>query len=243
MDIIMIDFKINSQPDDESCGPTCLHAIYQYYGLDISYEEVANQVESFLSGGTIAPMLGKHALQLGFKVTLYVNNLQLYDPTWFNSDGSSNTDVLREMLMQQMRYKRNQYLARGTHAALDFLTLGGAIYFRCLTAEILKEYFARQIPILTGLNSTYLYNCSRELFNNEGKSRSDPIRGLPCGHFVVLCGYNQKHRLVVVADPYKKNPVSGDNYYTVSIHRLINAIMLGVVTRDGNLLIIEPKNS
>lgn len=43
----MIDFKINSQPDDESCGPTCLHAIYQYYGLDISYEEVANQVESF----------------------------------------------------------------------------------------------------------------------------------------------------------------------------------------------------
>ncbi|HAU0282044.1 TPA: peptidase-C39 like family protein, partial [Legionella pneumophila] len=39
----------------------------------------------------------------------------------------------------------------------------------------------------------------------------------------------------------KKNPVSGDNYYTVSIHRLINAIMLGVVTRDGNLLIIEPK--
>lgn len=125
----MIDFKINSQPNDESCGPTCLHAIYQHYGLDISYEEVASQVESFLSGGTIAPMLGKHALQLGFKVTLYVNNLHLYDPTWFNSDGSSNTDVLREMLMQQMRYKRNQYLARGTHAILDFLTLGALSIF------------------------------------------------------------------------------------------------------------------
>lgn len=231
---------MNAQPDDESCGPTCLHAIYKHYGLNISYEEVVSQVERSLSGGTLAPMLGTHALKLGFKVTLYVNNLQLYDPTWFNHDGTANNIILREKLMQQMRYKRNRFLAKGTHAVLDFLTLGGTIHFNCLTVDLLKTYFERQIPILTGLSSTYLYNCSRELFTKEGKSVNDNIRGHPCGHFVVLCGYNDTHRLVVVADPYKENPVSGDHYYSVSSHRLINAIMLGVVTYDGNLLIIEP---
>ncbi len=237
---MMIDFKMNAQPDDESCGPTCLHAIYQHYGLDITYDEVVNQVLRSLSGGTIAPMLGIHALKSGFKVTLYVNNLQLYDPTWFNYDGSSNPDVLSEKLIQQMKCKKNRHLAQGTHAVLDFLSLGGTINFRCLTVEILQHYLEKGIPIVTGLSSTYLYNCSRELFV-DGKSINDDVRGQPCGHFVVLCGYRNEEQLVVVADPYRANPVSGDHYYTVSNHRLINAIILGVVTRDGNLLVIEPK--
>lgn len=238
----MIDFKMNAQPDDESCGPTCLHAIYKHYNLDITYEEVVSEVERSISGGTLAPLLGKHALRLGFKVTLYVNNLQLYDPSWFNQDGTSNSDFLREKLMQQMRIKRNRFLAKGTHSALDFLNLGGAIRFRNLTIELLKEYFDRSIPILTGLSSTFLYNSCREFFTKEGKSISDDVRGHPCGHFVVLCGYNKKEQLVVVADPFKENPVSGDHYYSVSSQRLINAIMLGVVTLDGNLLMIEPKD-
>lgn len=237
----MIGFKMDAQPDDESCGPTCLHAVYKYYGLDITYEELVKQVERSLSGGTLAPMLGKHALQSGFKVTLFVNNLQLYDPTWFNQDGSSNPDVLSDKLSQQVSCKKNRHLAIGTHSVLDFLSLGGTIYFRCMTDEILRTYLERDVPIITGLSSTYLYNCSRELFTNEGQSINDDVRGQPCGHFVVLCGYNNVEQSVVVADPFKANPVSGDNYYTVPTQRLINAIMLGIVTRDGNLLVIEQK--
>lgn len=237
----MIDFKMDAQPDDESCGPTCLHAVYKYYGLDITYQELVKQVERSLSGGTLAPMLGKHALQSGFKVTLFVNNLQLYDPTWFNQDGSSNPDVLSDKLIQQVSCKKNRHLTIGTHSVLDFLSLGGTIYFRCMAADILRTYLERGVPIITGLSSTYLYNCSRELFTNDGQSINDDVRGQPCGHFVVLCGYNNDEQSVVVADPFKANPVSGDNYYTVSTQRLINAIMLGIVTRDGNLLIVEQK--
>lgn len=239
----MIEFKINEQPDDESCGPTCLHSIYKHYGLDISYDEIVTQVERSLSGGTLAPLLGKHALQSGFKVTLYVNNLDLYDPAWFNKDGSSNANYLREKLMQQMRFKRDRFLARGTHSSLDFLTLGGTVRFQTLTIELLEQYFDQGTPVLTGLSSTYLYNVSREVFTREGKSVSDDIRGQPCGHFVVLCGHDEQNGLVVVADPFKANPVSGDHYYKVTSQRLINAIMLGVVTLDGNLLIIEPKDA
>lgn len=238
----MIDFKINPQPDDESCGPTCLHALYQHYGLDITYAQVVAEVERSISGGTLAPMLGTHALKQGFKVTLYVNNLQMYDPSWFDN-GETTTKYLRDKLMEQMRFKRNRFLAKGTHSILDFLTLGGTIRFLTLSPELLKEYMDKDIPIITGLSSTYLYNSSREYFTKEGKSISDDIRGQPCGHFVVLCGYKKTTKMVVVADPFKANPMSGDNYYEVSVQRLINAIMLGVVTLDGTLLIIEPKNA
>jgi hypothetical protein len=238
----MIDFKMVAQPDDESCGPTCLYAIYQHYGLNITYEEVVSQVERSISGGTLAPMLGKHALQQGFKATLYVNNLEMYDPTWFHHDYDGG-NFLREKLMEQMRRKRNRFLAKGTHAVLDFIVLGGEIRFHTLSVDLLKKYFIQQTPILTGLSSTYLYNSSRELFTKEGECVSDDIQGRPTGHFVVLCGYNDKRRLVVVADPFKSNPVSGDHYYSVSIQRLINAILLGVYTFDGNMLIIEPKET
>jgi hypothetical protein len=42
-----------------------------------------------------------------------------------------------------------------------------------------------------------------------------------------------------VADPYQDNPYSSDLYYHVPVGRLINAIMLGIVTYDANLLIIS----
>ncbi len=107
--------------------------------------------------------------------------------------------------------------------------------------QLLKNYFDQKTPILTGLSATYLYRCPREHFTPEGKSFYDDIHGAPCGHFVVLCGYDDLHRRVVIADPALENPLSHDSYYKVSIHRLINAIMLGVLTYDANLLIIEPK--
>jgi hypothetical protein len=39
---------------------------------------------------------------------------------------------------------------------------------------------------------------------------------------------------VLVADPYQDNPYSKDLYYHVPVGRLINAIMLGIVTYDAN---------
>ncbi len=57
----------------------------------------------------------------------------------------------------------------------------------------------------------------------------------------MLCGYDKEKREVLVADPYKMNPVSNDHYYMVSIARLLGAVLLGILTHDANLLIIEPK--
>jgi hypothetical protein len=236
----VINLTIQTQPTDETCGPTCLHAIYRYYGLTISLEEVISQVERSLSGGTLAALLGKHAIAQGFKATIYTNNLNVFDPSWFELNGSCRSRIL-DKLNAQNQHKLEPQILQASTAYAQFIELGGVILFRTLTVHLLKEYFKRKLPILTGLSATYLYRCTRERFTNAGISIYDDIRGTPCGHFVVLCGYDDKKKNVVIADPHRENPLATDNYYKVNISRLINAIMLGVLTQDGNLLIIEPK--
>ena len=236
----MIDLTIRTQPDDETCGPTSVHAIYHYYGLTISLREVIDTIEHSLSGGTLSPLLGKHALMHGFDATIYVNQLDLFDPTWFKKSQAPR-EVLLTKLKSQDKFKQAKGLTAVSKAFQEFLELGGNVRFKTIDVQLFREYFKKNIPILTGLNSTYLYRTSRELFTQEGESFFDDIQGLACGHFVVLCGYDEKKRRVVVADPFRENPLSKNNFYKVSLARLINAIMLGAQTYDASLLIITPK--
>ena len=237
----MIDIKIDAQPNDSTCGATCLHAIYRYYGLDISHNEVISSVKKSLSGGTLATLLGTHALKQGFNVTVYTNNLYVVDPSWFDLDGSGVPELICSKLEEQLKYKHNKDLVNITEACLGYFKLGGQMRFQTLTKELLDGFFTNNTPIMTGLSATYLYRCLREFYTDKGVSVYDDVRGGPCGHFVILCGYDNSRKHVVVADPHKENPLAHNNYYYVDINRLINAIMLGVITSDGTLVIIEPK--
>lgn len=70
--------------------------------------------------------------------------------------------------------------------------------------------------------------------------RDDDVRGDPSGHFVVLCGYDKDSGTVLVADPLQPNPLSESHIYGIAVERVICAILLGILTYDANLLIIEP---
>jgi hypothetical protein len=223
------------QPDDTTCGPTCLHSVYEYYGDSISLQEVITEVKCVKGGGTLAVLLGNHALGRGYKATIYTYNLHVFDPTWFQDQGS-----LAEKLKAQAAVKKEERLFFATQGYLDFLEKGGRLLFEDLTIGLIRHFLKKSVPILTGLSSTYLYRAARE---NPHTNLDDDIAGIPTGHFVVLCGYDKMKREVLVADPYKTNPVSNDHYYMVSIARLLGAVLLGILTHDANLLIIEPKGS
>jgi len=226
---------IKSQPDDITCGPTCLHAVYTYFGDKISLDKVIGQVKQLKGGGTLAVLLGCHALRRGYRAKLYTFNLQVFDPTWFASGASA----IEERLTAQMEVKRNPKVRTASKAYLDFLRLGGRICFEDLTSSLIRGLLKRSIPILTGLSATFLYRTARETALGK-KLVYDDIRGEPTGHFVVLCGYNMQDRTALVADPLLPNPISNSPIYTVRLNRLICAIMLGILTYDANLLIITP---
>ncbi|MCF8435463.1 MAG: C39 family peptidase [Ignavibacteriales bacterium] len=233
----MIPLKILPQPDDVSCGPTSLHSVYNFYGDNIALQTVISEIQALEEGGTLAVILGNHALKRGYKAKIYTFNVKLFDPSWF---GKGNVD-LSEKLTEQKKHKRSKKLQMASDAYLEFLQLGGKVLFKDLTIHLLRKYFESGVPVLTGLSATYLYNEKREYSPDGVTSIFDDVRGLPMGHFVVLCGYDNEKQHIIVADPFAANPVSGNNYYSVRANRLIHSIMLGIVTYDANLLIITPK--
>ncbi|MDZ7764462.1 MAG: hypothetical protein U5K00_08555 [Melioribacteraceae bacterium] len=231
----MIPIKIMTQPDDVTCGPTSLHAVYNYFGDKITLSQVISEISYLDEGGTLAVMLGIHSLKRNYEATIYTYNLSVFDPTWFNG----KTDI-KAKLIEQKKLKKNRRLRNATDSYVEFLSLGGKIDFVNLTPSLFNKLFEKKLPILTGLSATYLYNCSREAWSGN-KSVYDDVKGYPTGHFVILSGYDEVSHDVVVADPYRENPVSGDNYYSVKVSRLINSILLGILTFDSNLLVIKPK--
>ncbi len=244
----MLNIKIQTQPDDVTCGPTSLHSVYEYYGDHISLEQTITEAKSVVTGGTLAPLLAIHALKRGYQCLIYAYNIDIFDPTWFNHQKLNNQQLI-EKLTLQLNHKNMLRIIESSEAYIHYLELGGTVLQKNLTPQLLKQIFKQKIPIITGLSATYLYQSMREYENpnieetkdNQNLTVYDDLIGMPGGHFVVLCGYDKTHRHVVVADPHQANPISGDNYYKVSISRLINAIMLGVLTYDANLLLISKK--
>lgn len=228
-----LPIRMLPQPDETTCGPTCLHAVYDYWGDDTPLSAVIERTHRLEFGGTFATFLACDALRHGYLATLYTYNLTVFDPTWF----VPGVD-LSERLRQQRREKPDDLrLQHVTESYLEFLRLGGRLRLSDLSHALIRGLLRRNLPVITGLSSTYLYRAAREYGPDDVP---DDIRGLPAGHFVVLAGYDRRKRRVLVADPYWRHPYSPSHEYWVSVDRVVGAVLLGIVTHDANLLLVHP---
>jgi hypothetical protein len=216
------------QPTASSCGPTCLHAVYRYYGLEIDLDRLIAEITELEGGGTLSVFLGQHALRNGFRARLVSYNLQIFDPTWWDL----GRDGIRDRLERRIAHLRDDRSIASHRAYLRYLDLGGELDFFDLDEDSLSALLLEGAPVLTGLSATYLYRHARE--TPEG--RRDDVAGSPVGHFVVATGWHAGSREVVVVDPFEENPFNPEGEYRVDVHRFINSVMLGIVTYDGNLL-------
>lgn len=236
-------FQMSAQPDDTTCGPTCLHCVYRYYGDEVGLDQVISETGQLTSGGTLAAFLGCHALRRGYRTRIYTYNLQLFDPTWFRISSAA----IVKKLTQQKEVKSYPQLHVASDAYIEYLNLGGEVRMEVLNTELILHYLAQGIPILTGLCSTFLYLESRERVlrvHVDGRTTTpDDILGSPSGHFVVLCGYDEVRNTILVADPFVPNPFAEGHHYAADVDRVFAAIMLGIVTYDANLLIVFPSGS
>jgi hypothetical protein len=233
---LALSFDILAQPDEVTCGPTSLQALYRYYKDDVPLKSVIKEVKHLKNGGTLAVMLGNHALKRGYKAQIYTYNLNIFDPSWFKHPQKKIIGFLKEQM--EFKYRRKK-LQVASQAYIKFLESGGEIKYADLDEDLIKGYLKRSVPILCGLSATYLYGTAREIPQFD---IYDSIKGEPSGHFVVVTGYDEDRNHVSIADPMEPNPLGKGQVYSVPFVRLINSIMLGIVTYDANLLIIEPKN-
>lgn len=232
--ILQLPVSILPQPDETTCGPTCLHAVYRYWADDEPLEQIIQRTGRLEHGGTFAVFLACDALRKGYSATIYTYNLTVFDPTWF---ASRDADIA-ERLRRQSEIKTDYRLQHATKGYLEFLSLGGRLRLLDLSRYLIRGILRRKLPIITGLSSTYLYRVAREYGPDDVP---DDVRGLPSGHFVIISGYDRERRKVLVVDPYHKNPYASTHEYWLSVDRVVNAVLLGIVTHDANLLIIHPR--
>ena len=167
-------------------------------------------------------------MRQGFQATIYTFNLTVFDPTWF----VGTVDIGERLLRQRAEKSHDPRVQEVTAGYIEFLRLGGRLRLTDLSRYLLRGILRRRLPIITGLSATYLYRAMREYGPQD---EADDVRGTPGGHFVVLAGYDRPARTVLVADPYGPS-----RDYWIRIDRAVGAILLGIVTHDANLLIIQP---
>lgn len=230
---VLIGVPVLTQPDDVSCGPTSLTQVLAHHGEGRSFAEVEAHVERNPDGGTLGVHLGRAALELGYRVTLYSCNLRVLDPTW----ARLSRDELRGKLEARADTVRDSRLAHVTRTYVEFLQHGGDVEFDDFERDLLIRLVRQRQPVIAGLSATYLYGSARE---DPWTNVPDDIGGEPTGHFVVIDGYHDHGDRFEVLDPYPHNPFAKGNRYQVSAQRLLNAILLGDVTYDGVLVVVRP---
>lgn len=228
-----LDLHVSKQPDDESCGITCLQSIYDYYSHPTSLDTLKREIEHWRTGGTVAVNLARHALAHGFHAEIHSYNIKIFDPTWSGLDPKD----LALKLKQRQRKIRSKKQKQVIGFYLDFLRKGGVLKFDDLDEALFTRLFKDRHPIICGLSATYLYQQMRETPDNQ----EDDIIGQPVGHFVVVSGWDPHTRTVTIQDPLRLNPISESGTYKLPFTKFSNAVMLGILTYDENLLVIQTK--
>ena len=227
---VLLNVPRFAQPDDTTCGPTCLTQVFRYYGLSASLEEVIRSTPKNPDGGTLGVLLGPAAIRLVVRPRVFSYNQRVFDATW----RALPPDELISKLLQRRDAVKKEKLRRATEAYADFVGMGGRVRFNELNTQLIRHHLERGHPVLTGLSATYLYRRRREL----GPDDND-ILGSAVGHFVVICGYYPRSDRFVVRDPSPHIPFSRSGRYSVPSDRLINSILLGDITYDAVLLVLN----
>ena len=218
------------QPDDLTCGPTALLQMYRYYGENRRLEEVIRDTPRNPDGGTLAVYLALSALVEGWTPTLFSFNLDVFDPTW--------EDLPPEALVAKLEARQAEVegarLHRVVGAYAELLRRGGRVRLVDLDRRLLVGLLVTGHPILAGLSATWLYRTARELAEEE-----DDVAGWPVGHFVVISGYQPADDRFLVVDPSRHIPAGRSGVYPVPSERLMGSILLGDVTFDGVLLVLD----
>lgn len=230
-----------AQPDDVSCGPTCLAQVLAFHGDLQPISALIARVRKNPDGGTLAVHLGQLALELGYRARLYPFGVRVFDPSWWELPLPAIVARLHRRHQRLQDEREREIIA----AFLRFLADGGELRFQEPSAALLVGRLARGRPLICGLSATWLYRQPRE---DPWTNQPDDIGGQPVGHFVTLVGYTGRGRHIHVTDPSEDAPfdAGGDlggertGRYPLPTDRLLHAMLLGDTTRDAVLLEVWP---
>ena len=196
--------------------PACLQEVFGFYKKHISQEKIMGSSLNPKLGMSL-PEAGIFVGKYGFTSSIIVNNIEIFDPTWFNLDEKKLTENLK--LRRRYVGKYYKYLI---DLYLKYIKSGGKIKFDTIGADLLKKYLSQHIPIIMELASTFLYKKAK---SGKPGSFNESFKGEVEGHGVVIAGFT-KDKFKIVDPNSQKNPYSKSGIYWVSAEELMMSFAL-----------------
>ena len=224
---ISISIDRYAQPDNITCGPTSLRMVMNYYGKEVSHEDVMEHFTIFPGIGVLDPHIAMAAMNYGFNVKIISYNYRVIHPSW----ESLSSDMLLKKLQDYMPEITNYKDSVSASGYINYLKRGGRIEYYPLSKELIVSYLKEGQILIAALDMEYLY---------EGTVDWSAAAPEPSSHFVVVHGYDPGAVKFEISDSWYEVSVPNENgHYFVSTARLITAILLGFQVNDADLVIID----
>jgi peptidase C39-like protein len=226
------DLPIRSeiQPDDTSCGISCLKMLLAFHGISLSFDEMREIIPPLPDIGLYDSHVGKAALDLGFSVTIYSYNYTIFHPLW---NHLTRKDLIRH-LSTKNKSSMTPLQEFATKSYIEFMEAGGEVLFYPLSKELLLAFFEKGLPVMVALDMCFLYD-SMVYYENTTEPRAT--------HFVVLHGYNPENNTFRISDPWHSIPLPNNmGQFSLDADRVINAIFLGQNRNDAAVVVIQKNN-
>src|SRR6185312_12938489 len=102
------------------CMQTSAAQLISFFDSNITVDEILQNVPVYVENGekigTAPEHLGAYLLSKGYKVTFYIFDVELFDPTWASL---SPQEVLEALRARQAYIPENSWLAKYHHILID----------------------------------------------------------------------------------------------------------------------------
>lgn len=219
--------RIKQVPNE--CEPTCLKQIADFYGIDVSLDELISRISTDrFRWHNWDFNTARVARELGLESVVYTRSAGIFDPTWVGLSGDELAEKLREEVdyLNTENYNGLPSNPEDAAAALRYVEGGGTIQFVPITSKLIRGVLDNRHPLLAGVNFNLMTGVSREKVLPDGSWVKDDVKGNSYGHIVVLNGYDADN--ISVVDPW---PYSEASYF-VNEDVLIDSIL----RNDANVI-------
>lgn len=239
MNTIEYDIKAIKQKTSE-CMQTATTQLLSYFDPSVTVEEVIKNVPVYVENGekigTSPGHLATYLAQQGYKTTVYMFDIELFDLSW---DGESPAQIIDNLKKRQEGIPSNAWLSKYHHILVDgwelFVKEGGTFAQPSLSIQLLKDLVEKN-PFLMMVNSTYLNHTFKQQYNKEtDKFEEDTINGRSLTHAVTCAGYKEGSFLIIDPDP----PKGQEQHRWIKEDHLIASIMAAQTESDNLLMVIN----
>lgn len=152
--------------------------------------------------GSSVGHMATYFLKLGFKVTMHIVDIEIFDRSWANL---SKKELIKNLEKRKKFIKHPRYDSETFdlifEGYISFIKLGEIVKFPIID----EEYFLNLLekgPIYAVVSYNFLNSVAKHKFVKSGKkSIKDSIKGSPGTHVVIISGYKNGKFKITDSDP------------------------------------------